>query len=225
MRRFFASNSTREQLPTDVVERLDAIRQSGNELLNTLKPYQDASVFHMHFCEDSYGRAKAEGEKESHRAVRLFREGVKQCRQSLDKADSELVGKLFKASKGDDKDIATTSAVSAFFFLGAMAKYCPELILESVSAPKDKIKLAKDFVAFFDKKASQHMDTSKKRKTTAKRFHADVFALYKEFKEGFPGFFDELRQKLWTSQGELMAEYGSFRFSMDWPGQHYEGRL
>jgi hypothetical protein len=225
MRKFFASNATRDQLPADVVEKLDSIRQSGNGLLNALKPYQDASVFSLQFCEGSYKRAKDEGESESHNAVRLFREGIKQCRLDLDKADTEIIKKIFKASKADDKDIQTTSAISAFFFLGGLAKYCPELIFESVSSPKEKNKLAKGFVKFFEKHASAHMDITKKREVSVKKFHGEVFAIYNAFKEEFPEFFDELREKLWTSQGEFMAEYGSFRFSMDWPGHHYEGRL
>jgi hypothetical protein len=133
--------------------------------------------------------------------------------------------KAFAKHKAEDKDMETTEAISAFFFLAALSKYGADVILESVDDPKDKKKLAREFVSFYDKKVKGFMDLETKLRMKPQKFHESVFAVYNEFKQEFPELFDDLRERLWTSQGELMASYGSPRFAHSWIDQHYMGRL
>ncbi|MBU0532602.1 hypothetical protein KKB44_03850 [Candidatus Micrarchaeota archaeon] len=220
MKRFFASNATRSQLPTDLVKKLEEIKTTGNALLNNLRPYQYASVFYLKFSEDSHRNLKDTADNNS-RGMQMLRNTAQYTREALRTA-AEFVRGIFPSFRNED--LETTSALSAFFFLGAVARYGPDLIFESRASPEEKQALAEKFVKFYNEKIARYMRTDTQLKMKPETFHDTCYDVYVAFQKELPELFDALKTRLWTS-GNLMAPYGSGRFSQSWTIQHYEGRL
>lgn len=224
LRRFFISNATREQLPSDLIARLVEIRTAGNTMFNLLRPYRRASVFSLRFSQGSYERALEEGASRTDRSVNMFKISARNSREALDLAAKNLIAKTFAKSKSKEQDVDTTSAVSALFFIAAVSKYGADIILETNMDPKEKQKLAKKFVTFYDENVSQFTDLGKKFKMDPRKFHETCYGIYESLKKSHPEFFSNLKEKLWTD-GELMAPYGSHQYGHSWIGQHYAGNL
>ncbi len=215
--RYFASNAARSGIPQGTLASLDRIRGSGLRQLERLRPYKDASVFYLRFSERFGDSSKGRPD------LAAFSGGAaSSIRKELDSARNLASGMLAKFPR-EDADLEVTSAVSALFLAGAVARFCPDLILESAAGEEEKRALAERFIAFFDSRLARFLSEGKW--DDARKLHAECYESYLAFKKEMPELFDPLRSKLWASGGELMAPYGSGEFSMSWTSYYYRGRL
>ncbi|MEW6036476.1 MAG: hypothetical protein AB1529_07735 [Candidatus Micrarchaeota archaeon] len=221
MRRFFVSNATRGQLPPALISRLDDIRGRGIDMLNAIRPYKDASVFDMEFSDQLASDASESGNAAA-KDVGQDASGV--FKESLEAAVPFMQSKFERFPATDDRDLETTSAIQALFFIGAASAYCPAIILESEDPPEMKKEVGEKFVEFFEKRLAVFMNLGA-RWANAQTFHSDCFSVYQEFKKEFPGLFQNLRERLWASQAEFMAPYGSEAYDNGWISFHYAGKL
>ncbi len=222
MQRFLASNTTRNQLPPDLVKGLGDIRMAGNTLLGSIQKYQMASIFVLRFASKLYGSLPAgrtEKEREDNRA---FKETPTEIQRVLDDASEHFMAGRFGSIPQSDKDIETTCAIAGYFFLGAAARYCPDLLMEDLGEPEKKADAAREFARFYEARIKPLSDLDRKW-GSAKEFHGECFRAYSDFKKQMPVLFDGLRTRLWNSKGELMAPYGSNDFSSNWRAFHYHG--
>jgi hypothetical protein len=222
MERFLASNTTRSQLPAELVKSLGDIRMAGNALLGNLEPYKNASIFSLRFAAKLYGSlpdGRTEKERETNKA---FKETPNDIRRVLDDASKHFMPGRFGRFPQSDKDVETTCAIAGYFFLGAAARYCPEILMEDLGTPANKAEAAKEFAQFYDSRIRPLSDINRKW-GTAKEFHDECFRAYSDLKERMPALFDGLRSRLWVSKGKLLAPYGSKNFDVSWRTFHYSG--
>lgn len=221
-RSFYLSNNTRSQLPGETTRKLDDIRKLGNDLLNALQPYSEATVFTFRFAEQMHRDSVRTGRYPN--AIQVAEGATNGFRANLDLAAKEFMGERFAVFPESDRDLETTSAISAFLFLGAAARYCPEIVFQSAEGAETKQAIAERFIRFFDANLASRMELTK-RWNSAREFHADCYAAYLEFKTQLPELFDDLRAMLrLTERAELLAPYGNDAFTMNWAPYHYMGR-
>lgn len=221
---FFRSNATREQLPPALIGKLEEMRKAGNSMFSAIEPHHEASVFGMRIANDTCADLIRRGAKESHERVTAKRVVAAYYRKSLDGAQ-KFMSNMFKGFPAEDKDLETTSVISSLLFLSAVARYGCDMILESVEDAKSKEKVAKELVVFYDARIKDKLDTTKSYNISPKQFHSECFDVYADFKEKFPDLFNQLKGRFLSSRQELMAPYGSGKYSDTWPRYHYLGKL
>jgi len=201
---------------------MDDIHGRGLDMFNALKPFKDASVFDLEFSEQLASDATESGNE----AVgRLGKDASSAARDSLDLAVRFMEKKFHAFPSADgESDLDTTSALSGLFFIAAVAVYCPEVLLGGEGQLESKREAGEKFVRFFDERIAVFMDLDVKW-ADARKFHADIFEIYQAFKADFPGLFQNLRDRLWASQAEFMAPYGSDMYDNGWISYHYLGKL
>jgi hypothetical protein len=214
MLRYFASESTRGQIPLDLVRRLDQIKGVGVRSFQSLKPYRTASVFVLDFSD---GTAK-ESSKDNVGQLAATVSGS--IRDQLDDASEQLMARMFITyPETNDSDLETTYTISAMFFLAAVARYGPELILESLGEAKEKAELADQFIQFYDREIIRFMESDGTQWTHARKYHASVLGVYEQFKSEMPDLFRQLQQKLGFA-GEFVTPYGQM-VSFNWANYCY----
>ena len=222
MRRYLASNTTRSQLPAELAKNLGDIRMAGNSLLGSLEQYKNASIFSLRTVSRLYGPLP-EGRTDKERANnKAFKETPNEVRKTLDDASEHFMAGRFGSFPQSDKDVETTCAIAGFFFLGAAARYCPDIIMEDLGDAAKKEGAAREFAGFYQSRIRPIADLERKW-GSAKEFHDECYRAYSDFKKQMPALFDSLRTRLWNSKGELMAPYGSNNFSSNWRVFHYHG--
>jgi hypothetical protein len=94
--------------------------------------------------------------------------------------------------------------------------------MEDLGDAGKKTLAAKAFAEFYGARIRPLMDLERKW-GSAREFHDACFRAYSDLKQQMPELFDELRARLWNSKGELLAPYGSNKFSSTWRVFHYHG--
>ncbi|NYZ73673.1 hypothetical protein H0O00_00865 [Candidatus Micrarchaeota archaeon] len=222
--KFFRSNATREQLPPALIGQLDEMRKAGHNLLNALEPYQQTSLFRMRNSEERCADLLASGVKEPDEWLSIHTVVAANIRKELDGAQRLMVS-MFGSYPQEDKDLQTTSVLSALFFISAVARYGPDIILESIDDAKSKEGLTRSLLAFYERHIKNKLDITQKYEISPRDFHIECFSIYLDFKRAFPELFEQLRQRLWSSKMELMAPYGDKEYADDWQIYHYKGNF
>ncbi|MEW6036324.1 MAG: hypothetical protein AB1529_06945 [Candidatus Micrarchaeota archaeon] len=223
MGRYLASNTTRSQLPSPIVRQLDEIRGNGNRLFATLEPYQRSSVFLVQLSEEiAESLPKSAKDEREEKERKAFAAVPEHARNQLQKTAKEFMAPRFEKFPAEERDMETTCAVSAFFFLAGAARYVPDVIFESSADASAKQREAELFVAFFNQRLSDFF-LPERRWKNAREMHGLCYAAYLDFKREMPDLFSRLLKKLIS--GELMGPYGTDKFSVGWPYYHYKGLL
>jgi hypothetical protein len=224
MQRFLASNTTRSQLPLELVKSLGVIRMDGNTLLGSIEKYQIASIFVMRFAKKVYGSLPAGRTDMERGSYKAFKETPNDIQKVLDDASEHFMADRFSKFPQSDKDVETTCAIAGFFFLGAAARYCPDILMEDLGEAAKKTEAVKEFAQFYDSRIKPLSDLERKW-GSAREFHDECFRTYADLKQQMPDLFSRFRNRLWNSKGELLAPFGSENFDISWRAFHYSGSL
>ncbi|MDD5172290.1 MAG: hypothetical protein PHF60_04615 [Candidatus ainarchaeum sp.] len=244
MARFFRANAGRSQLTPALIGRLDEIRKAGNDMLNDLQPHSEASVFKLNKLTAEHadlvrrgvvepeGTLNDAGERvimyadltRDQMRIRVSRVVAEVMRKGLDDAQPFMEA-MFERFPHEDKDLETTSVLCSLLALSGIARYVPDIIIESMDDAAVKQELAKKFIAFYEARLEGKLNRTQKLSISPKEFHSDCFSVYNDFKKEFSGLFQQLRERLWSSRKEFMAPYGDGHYGNDWPEYHYKGKF
>lgn len=222
VRQFFVANATRTQLPPELVKKLDVMKSKGTTLLNTLQPYAQASLYNFELAR-RFTATRSTSEN-----LPKFLEGkLEEAAGFMGEHSVVFPSPESLKRKGYEKrnrDLETTHALSALFFVAGVARYGPDVVLESAAITVERQPLAEKLAAFFENRLQRFMDLGTKWENPRK-FHEECFAAYQDFQQQLPEVFNALRIKFLMSKGQMMAYIGDDRFTTKWTAQHYLGKL
>jgi hypothetical protein len=207
--RYLQANSNKLELPADTVKILEHIKSRGVELLEILKPYRHASIYGIRFMQEM--ACSCSGSKD------VIEQAIEARWESLYDAQDFLGAKIVEFNF-EQRNVEVTCAMSAFFAIGAIMRFVPEIILQTNNA-KNSQNLGPRFIAFYEKRLSIFLDDNIKS-NNAETFHRDVYAAYNEMKDTMPELYEGLRKCIGIC-GELMAPFDDERYSVSWTSSYY----